>query len=137
MQLGWLAVLMAGSLGLSGCVGAGCSASNSTSGQEAVCNETGSFSFSTNAGMTSDTKTYTWQNPKTKADVHWTTNLGLGSVSLTLKDSTGKQVFTKSFSGSGQQASSQSTAEGEAGAWTIVVKLTGASGQVAFNVNAG
>ena len=136
MRLGWLALtlLVIGSVGMSGCT-AGCSASNSSSGQVAVCNEKGSFSYSTNAGMTTKTDSYTWENPASKAVVQSSMNMGVGSATVTIKDAAGKQVFSKTFQGSGQAGSSETTQEGQAGAWQIEVKMTGASGQVAFQVN--
>ena len=122
--------MLVGSLVLSGCT-----VSNSPGGQDAVSNQDNNFSYSTNAGMTTKTENFEWTNSGSKAAVHWSMNMGMGSASLTVKDAAGKQVFTKSFSGTGQQASSQTTTTGEAGEWTITVKLTGASGQIAFHVN--
>lgn len=126
---------LTGSLATSGCVGSGCEASNSPGGQVAVCNQKDSFSYSVNAGATSKSDTYPWSNSATKAQVHWAMNIGFGGASVTIKDAVGKQVFTKSFGGTGQSSASQTTSEGTAGDWTIEVRLTGASGQVAFEVN--
>jgi hypothetical protein len=136
VRLGFVVALLSASLTLSGCVGAGCSASNTMSGQEGVCNNEGSFSYSTNASMTTKSDTYTWKNPATKANINWAVNMGLGAASISINDATGKQVYTKSFQGSGQQSSSATSSTGEPGDWTITVRLSGASGQVAFNVNA-
>lgn len=120
---------------MSGCMAAGCEASNSPNGQVAVCNKDGSFSYSTNAGMTTKTDTYTWTNGEATADVHWALNLGMGSASITVKDAAGKTVFTKSISKVGQESGTKTTQAGQAGEWTVDVKLNNASGQVAFEVN--
>lgn len=136
---GWtlaVALLLAGTLGASGCFGAGCDASNTTSGQAAVCNNKNDFSYAMNAGATSSTETYAWENSQSKASVNWASNLGLGSVTIVIKDEGGKQVYSKTYSGTGQGATTQSTDEGQPGSWTIEVRLSNVSGQVSFHVRA-
>lgn len=132
----WVAAAtLTASMIMSGCAGAGCSGGNTPNGQVAVCNQQGSFSYGTNAGMASKTDTYTWSNPGDQAEVHWAMNLGMGSATLTIQDAGGKQVFSKSFSGVGQESSTTTTQTGTPGDWTIQVRLSGTSGQVAFEIN--
>lgn len=138
MFQGWAAAsasMLIASLMLSGCADAGCAASNDMSGQVAVCNKKDTFAYSVNAGMTSKTDTYTWETSHGKASVGWSSNLGMGSVTLTIKDAEGKQVFTRSYATMGQKSESATTSTGKAGSWTIEVRLSGASGQIAIEVN--
>lgn len=123
------------SLMLSGCADAGCTASNDMSGQVAVCNKKGTFAYSVNAGMTSKTDSYTWENGQTKSRLSWSSNLGMGSVSVVVKDADGKQVLSKSYSGTGQRSETTTSSTGTAGSWTIEVRLSAASGQVALEID--
>jgi hypothetical protein len=134
MRVGFLAILLSMSVGLSGCT-AGCEASQSASGQEAGCSNAGAFSYAKQMSMSSATETKTWSNSASKAAVQWSMQMSSGSMSVTVKDAAGATVFSKTFSGMGQQASSSTTSAGQAGDWTITIKFVGATGQVAFNMN--
>lgn len=138
MFQGWAAASVAAlisSLALSGCAGEGCQASNSTDGQVALCNQKNSFAYSTNAGATSRTDSYQWETTHSKASVKWSSNLGMGSVTLTIKDSAGTQVLTKTYSGVGQKSETSTTSSGASGTWTIDIRLNGVSGQVGLTIN--
>ena len=85
--------------------------------------------------MSSATETKTWSNAGSKAMVSWSAQFSSGSGSITVKDAAGTTVFTKSFSGMSQQADSGLTTSGKPGDWTIVVKFTAATGQMALNMS--
>lgn len=136
-----LAVLMLLASGsLAGCmgIGAACSIeqgswSSNSGGQQAVCNQTNSFSYGfQDGGEASDT--FTWENTEGQAEITWGAQ-GSGSVTVTLLDADGDQVFQDTFSGQGQQGSAQS-ASGEPGEWTIEVEASGFGGQMGISIQA-
>lgn len=119
---------------LTGCLGfANCSGSQGMTGQEGVCNEEDSFYFG-KQGTFSGTETFTWENTGTKASVAWG-GQGAGQVKVVLEDAAGKEVFSKSFSGSGQAGASTMSSTGQAGAWTVTVSGIAFQGQVGVAIN--
>src|SRR5687768_8972426 len=62
-------------------------------------------------------------------------NLGSGSVAVTVKDSAGKTVYSKTMNGPGQVAESKDIS-GTAGEWTVsAARATGFTGQYALAVD--
>lgn len=61
------------------------------------------------------------------ANVHLSANVGSGRVSVSVRDSTGRAVFTRTVEGPGQTSDSQD-ASGTAGDWSISVTRSGSSG---------
>lgn len=116
---------------------AGCTGQESTGGPaggKSVSNNPGSFSYSA-GGALSATDDYTWQNPSPTARVSFNAG-GSGSVSVTIQDSAGKQVFSRSFSGSGGTSDNLPTSPGVPGAWRIHITAQGAGG-FSLNVRSG
>lgn len=66
--------------------------------------------------------------------VDWSVNNGGGSITITVTDGSGAQVFSKSHGSFGQAAQSKSIS-GAAGEWTVKVTRSGFSGQYAVSVD--
>lgn len=97
--------------------------------QPEVDNQTDTFQWQVTAmDNISQTLTYTWQNTGTTANVNQSPNLASGSASLVMEDASGTEVYSRSFGQSG----TFTTDSGSAGAWTIRVTISGASGALNF-----
>lgn len=98
--------------------------------QPQIVNLTDSFSFQlTGVQDGAGSLSYTWQNTGTRATVDRSSSITAGTVTLTLKDSAGATVYTGPLNGA---SGSVATATGVAGAWTIVVDFSGATGTINF-----
>ena len=98
--------------------------------QPQIINLTDSFSFQlTGVQDGAGSLSYTWQNTGTRATVDRSSSISAGTVTLTLKDSAGATVYTGPLNGA---SGSVATTTGAAGAWTIVVDFTGATGTINF-----
>ena len=99
--------------------------------QPEVNNQTDTFQWQVTAMENiSQTLTYTWQNTGTTANVNQSPALSGGSASLVIEDASGTEVYSRSFSQSG----TFTTDSGLAGAWTIRVTISSASGALNFRV---
>jgi hypothetical protein len=110
-----------------------CSSSNvlGPDNQPEINNQTDTFQWQVTAmDNISQTLSYTWQNTGTTANVNQSPNLSSGSASLVIQDASGTEVYSRSFSQSG----SFTTDSGSAGAWTIRVTISSASGALNFRV---
>lgn len=111
---------------------AGCGGSNNTLApkfQPEVANNIDNFQFQA-TGLTGVTQTlvYTWRNTGNQASVDQSCAITGGTATLSLRDSTGTQLYSRSLTESG---SFPSTA-GLAGAWTIRVTLNKVKGTLNF-----
>ena len=99
--------------------------------QPEVSNETDTFQWQVTAmDNISQTLTYTWQNTGTTANVNQSPSLSSGSATLVIEDDSGTEVYSRNLG----QGGTFTTATGSAGAWTIQVTLSGASGGLNFRV---
>lgn len=99
-----------------------------------IVNQVDSFELqATDITGVTETLEYTWDNTGTVANVDRSTVLTDGSGTVTVFDVDGKQVFTSDLTTDG----SSSTSSGVAGAWTIRVVFSNASGTVNFRVEKG
>jgi len=73
---------------------------------------------------------YVWQNSGATADVDHSSAVTAGTTLLTIRDSTGSQVYASPLLASGSLA----TLAGTAGSWRITVSLTNVSGTINFRV---
>ena len=116
---------------------AGCGDGNSLTDPQfepEIVNQVDSFELqATDITGVTETLHYTWDNTGTVANVDRSTVLTDGSGTMTVFDVDGKQVFTSDLDADG----SSSTSSGVAGAWTIRVVLSNASGTVNFRVEKG
>ena len=97
--------------------------------QPEVTNNIDNFQFqATNVTNVSQVLTYSWRNTGIQANVDQSCSITAGTALLTLSDSTGTQVYTRSLADGGSLAS----AAGLAGAWTIRVTLNRVSGTLNF-----
>lgn len=76
------------------------------------------------------TRSWSWSNTGTRATVNHSTTTTAGSARVSVRDATGTEVYTKTLVPSLNETSSAGTA----GAWTIVLTLTGYSGTLNFRV---
>jgi hypothetical protein len=86
-------------------------------------------------GVINGTEEFAWENSKSKATVTYQGG-GTGSLTLTLLDAAGKQVYQKGVRGTGGQTFTDTTAEGQPGTWTIRVHFEGVSGGMDLRVDA-
>lgn len=130
--------LLVGTFAFAGCFASGgdCVASQNPRGQAAVCNHTNSFSYSYQAASHSTSDSFPWENTLGQARVGIGSQLASGSMTLKIRDAAGTQVFTRSYSGTGQTGGTESTSAGTAGSWAIDFVFSGVTGQVAVTVTA-
>lgn len=122
---------------LAGCVdGQGCVGAQGYTGQMGVCNETNGFSYGKNVSMETSTEEFPWENTMGQGEVHWGANAGMGSVTVTIQDADGTQVYRDSHSSTGQKGSSTTTSSGTPGEWTIRIEFSGYTGQMGLAVTA-
>lgn len=91
----------------------GCSASNSPDGQ--VATAAGSIAYNGASTGTDRAQPFSCDGP---AEVSVTSNIGSGSVRITVKDGAGTTIYAKTLGGPGQAADSK-TVSGAAGAWSL------------------
>ena len=113
-------------------VGAGaCSDSSapSSSFKPEVTSATDNFQLQASSLVgTTLTQTYAWSNTGTRATINHSTTTTAGSASLSVRDGAGTVVYTKALAPS----LNEPTSAGTAGAWTIVLTMTGYSGTINF-----
>lgn len=96
-----------------------------------VVNSANSFAFQvTDLSAVSDVVEYRWQNDGTQATVNQSAAPTTGTVTLTIYDASGAQVYTRSLADNGTFTSTAGTP----GLWRIRVVFTNASGAVNFRV---
>lgn len=125
IPLACVALALAATVTLSGCTGANLGVSNNP----------GSFSLGGQTSGTSDTKSYDWQNPSTRAEIQFGGQAASGSFKVTIKDATGREVHSITFS-SANEGYSQRTDSGTPGTWKIVIDFRDFTGNVGLNINA-
>lgn len=76
------------------------------------------------------TRSWSWANTGTRATINHSTTTTAGSARVSVRDAAGTEVYTKTLVPSLNETSSAGTA----GAWTIVLTLTGYSGTLNFRV---
>lgn len=131
-----LSVLVVVPFLLAGCTaGAECTGQQAAGGQSGVCNVEGSFAYGGQVSGESGTETYEWENPQSQAEVAWGGQGSSGSVTVTILDARGDEVYRSTFSG-GQSGASETTRSGQPGAWTIRVTFEGFTGQMGLSVQA-
>ena len=91
----------------------GCSASNGPDGQSATAR--GSIAYNGASTGTDRAESFTCAGP---AEVSVTSNIGSGSVRITVTDGSGATVYTKTLNGPGQAADSKPLS-GASGTWTL------------------
>ena len=108
---------------------AGCTATNSPSGQSAEREGDGSFTKAGNHGGATKTESTSWENGGTRASGDFVVNQGSGTLTLAIADAGGKTVWSWTGSSVGQTADSFSTSSGSPGKWTLTVTMVGFTGQ--------
>jgi hypothetical protein len=99
--------------------------------QPQVVNLQNDFAFQVTALQNvSDNVQYTWKNDGTAASVNQSPSNLSGSVSLVILDAAGTQVYARSLAENG----TFTTVAGAAGAWTVRVRFSQASGAVNFRL---
>lgn len=104
---------------------AGCAAGGGLS------NQPDHFSYGGGAAGKSTTEVYEWQNSGTAAQVSWGGG-GTGSLTLTIHDAAGKEVFQRGLASGGVH---ERTASGQAGTWRITLAFGGYNGGMGLNVD--
>ncbi len=109
---------------------AACSSSPTAPGTNPeIANNTDTFQFQTsNVVNATTTLNYDWQNTGTTANINQATTISAGTITLTVLDANGTQVYSRSLADNG----TYSTSAGVAGRWKIRVTFSGASGTVNF-----
>ena len=98
--------------------------------QPQIVNVTDSFAFQLTGVNSGDgVLNYTWRNTGTGASIDRSSNVSGGTVTLTVRDAAGVQVYQSPLQG---VSGSVSTASGAAGDWTIVVDFAQATGTINF-----
>lgn len=109
----------------------GCNDATAPRYEPEITNVTNSFEFQvTDLVRVSDALEYRWQNDGTTATINQSTVLTAGTATLTLRDATGTQVYSRSLTENGTFTS----AAGTAGQWRVRVVFSNASGTANFRV---
>ena len=104
------------------------------SNQPEVGNNPDNFQFqASNLVRTTQTFTYTWTNTASVANVDQSGRIDSGEATLSLRDASGQEVYSRTLTSTGTFKSSSGTA----GSWRIEVRLTGVTGTVNFRVQRG
>lgn len=112
---------------------AGCSDTNviGPTNQLEVANNPGTFEWQVSAlDQVTQTLTYSWSNPGTRANVNQSSMLASGAADVRITDSGGAEVYARSLSQNGTFP----TTTGASGTWTISVELDGATGTLNFRL---
>ncbi len=114
---------------------AACSSTSSNllgpSNQLQVTDTTDNFQLQATAlSNVTQTLSYNWKNTSDSASVNQASTLTGGTAVLTIKDSTGTQLYSANLTNNG----TFKTSVGHAGTWMIKVVITGASGAINFRV---
>jgi hypothetical protein len=97
-----------------------------------VSNAPGIFEWQvTDLRDVAQTLTYVWQNPGTTANVNQASSVSRGTATLTVRDASGTQVYSRDLAENGTFG----TALGPAGNWTVVVTLDGVHGTLNFRLD--
>ena len=104
------------------------------SNQPEVGNNPDNFQFqASNLVRTAQTLIYTWTNTASVANVDQSGRIDSGEATLSLRDASGQEVYSRTLTSTGTFKSSSGTA----GSWRIEVRLTGVTGTVNFRVQRG
>ena len=94
-----------------------------------VTNATDNFQLQTSSVTgASTTVTYSWRNTGIAASINQSTTVSAGTMTLTVLDASGAQVYSRSLADNG----TYNTLTGTTGNWTIRVVFANASGTVNF-----
>jgi hypothetical protein len=77
---------------------------------------------------TTQTLSYPWENTGTSANVNQATQISSGRATLTLRDGSGTQVYSRDLAANGTFTSSN----GASGNWRIEVRLDDVTGTLNF-----
>ena len=100
--------------------------------QPEIVNNTDAFSFQATAiENVSATMVYSWQNTGTQATINHSSTVDSGTVSVTILDANGTQVYANPLVAS----LNEPTTAGTAGVWTVTVTLTNAYGTLNFRAD--
>lgn len=112
---------------------AGCGSNSATAPRyhPEVVNLTNDFAFQvTTLDNVSDNVQYIWRNEGTVANVNQSPSNLSGSVSLTILDAAGTQVYSRSLADNG----TFTTSVGKPGDWIVSIRFSQASGAVNFRL---
>ena len=104
------------------------------SNQPEVGNNPDNFQFqASNLVRTTQTLIYTWTNTASVANVDQSGRIDSGEATLSLRDASGQEVYSRTLTSTGTFKSSSGTA----GSWRLEVRLTGVTGTLNFRVQRG
>ncbi len=115
----------------------GCGSSSNPSAslnafQPEIINNADAFSFQATAvENVTATMVYTWQNTGQQATINHSSAVDSGTVSVTILDANGTQVYANPLVAS----LNEPTAAGVAGAWTVTVVVTNVYGTLNFRAD--
>jgi hypothetical protein len=101
------------------------------SNQPEITNNRDSFQFqASNLSRTTQTLSYTWENTGTSANVSQSGQISSGTATLTIRQPSGAEVYSRDLSMTGTFA----TSAGSPGNWRIEVRLDNVTGTLNFRV---
>ena len=110
----------------------GCNSPVAPGIQSQVNNAPDNFQYQTTSVRTyTGTASYSWSNSGTRATINQATTVTGGTMTLTITDNAGTQVYSNSMANNG---TFQTSPVGVAGMWTIRIDYVGANGTVNFRV---
>ncbi len=101
------------------------------SNQPEIANNRDNFQFqASNLARTTQVLSYTWENTGTSANVNQSGQISSGTAILTIRTSSGAEVYNRDLSTTG----TFTTGTGAAGSWRIDVRLENVTGTLNFRV---
>jgi len=105
--------------------------------QFAVSNQTNNLSIAGQAAGKGGSESWTWKNTVGSAQVSWGGQAAEGRMTLKIEDAAGKQVFSRSLSGTSQEGFDGPTSSGAPGDWKVTLRFDDFTGQMGLSIRAG
>lgn len=113
-------------------------ATGPSGGQSGVSNQPGSFNYGGQAAAKTATEVFLWENPSTAAQVTFGGQSGVGSLTITIQDHCGVEVYRQGSGGASQSSGAiQPTKTGTAGTWILTFEFTLYTGQMGVTITSG
>ena len=107
-------------------------------GQSGVSNQPGAFSYGGQAAAKTAKEVFLWENPSLAAQVTYGGQSGVGTLTMTIQDHCGVEVYKRESSGASQTgAAGEATQTGTEGTWILTFEFTLYTGQMGVSITSG
>ena len=110
-------------------------ATGASGGQSGVSNQPGSFTYGGQAAAKTAKEVFLWENPSSAAQVTYGGQSGVGTLTMTIQDHCGVEMYKREVSGASQSGSAgETTQTGTEGTWILTFEFTLYTGQVGVTI---